>query len=127
MIKDSWFTGTEDEGGNLLFDKIADHLLDEDLGPYQPSRDPYERAGLPAVAIEWDQTWIKFGNCTGVNSVELVVDFYDGTKNGIAKAKAVCAGCPVTSRCLDYALGTGQKWGVWGGLDEDERRILTRP
>lgn len=39
-------------------------------------------------------------------------------------AKRVCAGCPVRSDCLDFALVTGQEVGVWGGLAEPERRAL---
>lgn len=39
-------------------------------------------------------------------------------------AKAVCAECPVRTECLEYALEAGQQHGVWGGLDEHERREL---
>lgn len=38
-----------------------------------------------------------------------------------AKAKAVCASCPVRAKCLDYALGNSIMHGVWGGLNEEER------
>jgi WhiB family redox-sensing transcriptional regulator len=38
------------------------------------------------------------------------------------EAKKVCAGCPVLDNCLTFALDTREPWGVWGGLDEDERR-----
>ena len=34
----------------------------------------------------------------------------------IAEAKAVCARCPVSNECLNWALETGQDAGVWGGL-----------
>lgn len=44
----------------------------------------------------------------------------------IAEAKAVCRRCPVASSCLAWALESGQDAGVWGGLDEDERRALQR-
>jgi WhiB family transcriptional regulator, redox-sensing transcriptional regulator len=39
-------------------------------------------------------------------------------------AKAICRGCPVTNECLDYALRTREPHGVWGGLNEFERRHL---
>lgn len=39
-------------------------------------------------------------------------------------AKAVCAGCPVRPDCLRYALVAGPVQGVWGGLSENERRLL---
>lgn len=44
----------------------------------------------------------------------------------LEEAKAVCAGCPVRGRCLDWAVLTGVDHGVWGGLSEDERRALKR-
>src|ERR1700749_3912136 len=37
------------------------------------------------------------------------------------KAKAVCAACPVRSECLTYAVSRPEKYGTWGGLNEDER------
>src|SRR5580692_5604416 len=37
------------------------------------------------------------------------------------KAKAVCAACPVRAECLGYAVGRPEKYGTWGGLNEDER------
>lgn len=42
-------------------------------------------------------------------------------------AKAVCVRCPVRSFCLQLALDTNTREGVYGGLDEDERRPLLRP
>ena len=44
----------------------------------------------------------------------------------IEEAKHVCQRCPVLSECLQWALSTGQDHGVWGGLDEDERKQLRR-
>jgi WhiB family redox-sensing transcriptional regulator len=37
------------------------------------------------------------------------------------RAKAVCEPCPVRAQCLDHALSTGERHGVWGGLSADER------
>ncbi|HCU92899.1 MAG TPA: WhiB family transcriptional regulator [Actinobacteria bacterium] len=37
------------------------------------------------------------------------------------KAKAVCGACPVRSECLTYAVSRPEKYGTWGGLNEDER------
>lgn len=41
-----------------------------------------------------------------------------------AAAKQVCGHCAVLLECRDYALSTRQPFGVWGGLDEEERRAL---
>jgi WhiB family transcriptional regulator, redox-sensing transcriptional regulator len=37
------------------------------------------------------------------------------------KAKAVCAACPVRAECLSYAVARPEKYGTWGGLNEEER------
>lgn len=44
----------------------------------------------------------------------------------LARAKAICSGCPVTDECLRYALATRQDHGVWGGTSEEERRAMRR-
>ncbi|MFF5256933.1 WhiB family transcriptional regulator [Streptomyces leeuwenhoekii] len=44
----------------------------------------------------------------------------------IEEAKAVCRRCPVRKHCLQWALESGQEYGVWGGTDEDERRRMKR-
>jgi WhiB family redox-sensing transcriptional regulator len=43
-----------------------------------------------------------------------------------ARAKVVCGRCEVLDQCLQFALSTGQEFGVWGGTSEDERRRLVR-
>jgi WhiB family redox-sensing transcriptional regulator len=41
-------------------------------------------------------------------------------------AKRVCGECTVKQACLDYALDTNQDSGIWGGLTEEERRVIRR-
>jgi WhiB family redox-sensing transcriptional regulator len=53
-------------------------------------------------------------------------EFVTARQKREAEAKAVCAGCPVRDACLAYALDSGQDYGIWGGLTEDERRALLR-
>ena len=40
------------------------------------------------------------------------------------RAKVICATCPVRRPCLDYALQIREPHGIWGGLNEVERRQL---
>lgn len=40
------------------------------------------------------------------------------------QAKAVCRRCPVTQRCLEWAVEMGPFEGIWGGTTERERRVL---
>lgn len=44
----------------------------------------------------------------------------------VIAAKKVCLSCPSARECLDFALDTCQDAGVWGGLDEEERRVIRR-
>jgi WhiB family redox-sensing transcriptional regulator len=41
-------------------------------------------------------------------------------------AKRICAGCAVRDECLQAALERHESYGIWGGLNEFERRSLTR-
>jgi WhiB family redox-sensing transcriptional regulator len=40
-----------------------------------------------------------------------------------ADARAVCARCPVSAECREYALSTAEKFGIWGGTSERARRV----
>jgi WhiB family redox-sensing transcriptional regulator len=47
--------------------------------------------------------------------------------NRIARAKAVCATCPVIQQCAAHALSVREPYGIWGGMSEDDREeIYTR-
>ena len=41
-------------------------------------------------------------------------------------AKQICSSCEVRTECLDYALARNERFGIWGGLSERERRNLKR-
>jgi WhiB family redox-sensing transcriptional regulator len=44
-----------------------------------------------------------------------------------ARAKAICATCEVKAECLECALRIREPHGIWGGLNENERRELLDP
>lgn len=44
----------------------------------------------------------------------------------VEAAKAICAQCPVTGECLEYALDNGERAGIWGGLSGKERNGMRR-
>ncbi len=43
-----------------------------------------------------------------------------------SRAKAICRTCPVQDPCLEFAMDTNQKYGIWGGLTSKERASLKR-
>ena len=42
------------------------------------------------------------------------------------EAKRVCLTCEVRGECLEYALQNDERFGIWGGLSERERRKLKK-
>lgn len=52
--------------------------------------------------------------------------FFPGEDDDPSAAKAVCEVCAVREPCLDYALGSREREGVWGGHTEAERRRILR-
>lgn len=66
--------------------------------------------------------WQSEANCLGVDPDLFFPERGASTK----EAKAVCRGCVVREDCLEYALANGEKFGIWGGLSERERRRIRR-
>jgi WhiB family redox-sensing transcriptional regulator len=52
--------------------------------------------------------------------------FFPEKGGSTREAKKVCSGCDVRSECLEYALANDERFGIWGGLSERERRKLKR-
>ena len=50
--------------------------------------------------------------------------FFPQTKAEARAALAVCNVCPVREDCLEHALETNERFGVWGGTTEKERRLM---
>ena len=87
-------------------------------------RNPPRRPALPAPPLA-----LEGGACKGEDPNLFFgpdAEFVSARQVREAKAKAVCAGCPVRDACLAYALDTGEAYGIWGGLSEDERRAILR-
>jgi hypothetical protein len=82
------------------------------------------RADWPMVEPDsaGETAWRKLGNCVGVDS-EL---FFPTRGEDTSEAKRVCATCVVSDKCLAFAVESGEKFGIWGGKSEKERRALRR-
>jgi WhiB family transcriptional regulator, redox-sensing transcriptional regulator len=52
--------------------------------------------------------------------------FFPEKGGSTREAKKICLGCEVRSECLEYALAKDERFGIWGGLSERERRRLKR-
>jgi hypothetical protein len=70
-----------------------------------------------------DTDWMAAAACRTA-SPNLFFPQRGDPQHATAAAKAVCDTCPVRDACLDYALATSQKHGIWGGMSERQRRGL---
>ena len=52
--------------------------------------------------------------------------FFPEKGGSTREAKRVCLTCEVRSECLEYALENDERFGIWGGLSERERRKLKK-
>ena len=52
--------------------------------------------------------------------------FFPEKGGSTREAKKVCIGCEVRAECLEYALAHDERFGIWGGLSERERRKLKK-
>jgi WhiB family redox-sensing transcriptional regulator len=64
--------------------------------------------------------WMTDANCAGVD-VDL---FFPERGESTYEAKKVCRGCVVRVECLEWAIARPEKFGIWGGMSERERRRL---
>ena len=68
------------------------------------------------------RSWQRQANCMGVDP-DL---FFPERGASTREAKEVCRGCVVREDCLEYAIVHSEKFGIWGGLSERERRRIRR-
>lgn len=87
--------------------------------PRTSSRSPGLGDGRGPVA---DLAWQGGSACRGLDPAL----FFPADDEAAHVAKSVCAGCEVRERCLDHALGSREREGIWGGLTESERRRIIR-
>ena len=50
----------------------------------------------------------------------------DDIEDIVERAQAICATCEVSEDCLEFALETNERTGIWGGITEEERKSLRR-
>jgi WhiB family redox-sensing transcriptional regulator len=76
---------------------------------------------IEALAVG-ELSWQDYANCRGADA-DL---FFPERGASTRKAKAICGECQVRAQCLDFAIDIGEKFGIWGGMSERERRKVRR-
>ena len=77
-------------------------------------------------ALRTDDTWQVKAACRGPQATVFfppsTFERKDEKQDRERRAKAICATCAVRQPCLDYALRIREPHGIWGGLNEIERK-----
>ena len=81
----------------------------------------------PDLTPPTPEPWMDAALCAQVGDPELWFGLsqsaYSADEDGQREsvAKGVCSRCPVSADCLDYALLTDERYGIWGGMTRKER------
>ncbi len=76
----------------------------------------------PDLAADGEPTWQDRALCAQTDPEA----FFPVKGGSTREAKRICLGCEVRAECLEYALSGDERFGIWGGLSERERRRLKR-
>ena len=77
---------------------------------------------IDVTAGEGEQSWQERALCAQTDPEAFFPEKGGSTRD----AKKVCVGCDVRAECLEYALAHDERFGIWGGLSERERRKVKK-
>ena len=96
------------------------------MSNYQNPRFDVNRRLDPVYDL-WE--WQFDGACRSVDPESFFLEYNErgvSKKKKELKAVALCNTCPVKDQCLEHALKVPEMYGVWGGMTEEQRRIILR-
>ena len=119
MAEVSWLSDYMGAG-----ERSADRFgLGSDHGVTGPLNGGPGIAGMLGIGLEADaQSWQERALCAETDPEA----FFPEKGGSTREAKKICTGCEVKAECLEYALSNDERFGIWGGLSERERRRLRR-
>jgi WhiB family redox-sensing transcriptional regulator len=80
---------------------------------------------LAVVGIE-RPSWMRSASCRGTDVDTFYVSRSGASRFTLDEARRLCEVCPVRGECLDHAISTGEKHGLWGGLSVRQRQAERR-
>ncbi len=109
-------------GDDLSIDLVDDGGVDDGLGTPPAALPQFDVLGSFAAADDEEPDWQERALCAQTDPEA----FFPEKGGSTREAKRICSGCEVRAECLDYALAHDERFGIWGGLSERERRRLRR-
>jgi len=104
-----------------------DELSDDEEDGVDGVDDPVVAGAVDLVLVETDGlppelAWQERALCAQTDPEA----FFPEKGGSTREAKRVCMSCEVRAECLDYALAKDERFGIWGGLSERERRRVKK-
>lgn len=101
-----------------MWNILADGPISE-----RPAQDKSDAEDIRLYGVEFGTPqWYELAVCAQTDPEA----FFPEKGGSTREAKRVCAGCPVMQECLEYALANDERFGIWGGKSERERRRMKR-
>jgi WhiB family transcriptional regulator, redox-sensing transcriptional regulator len=91
-------------------------------GPIHQFRDTHDAQDLLEAQEPDESSWQERALCAQTDPEA----FFPEKGGSTREAKRVCLSCDVRGECLEYALLHDERFGIWGGLSERERRKLKK-
>lgn len=97
--------------------------MDETDGRWPANGGVEQQGGHWNLLDELDQhDWQERALCAQTDTEA----FFPEKGGSTREAKRICGSCEVRAECLEYALAFDERFGIWGGMSERERRRLKR-
>src|SRR5712691_10776513 len=97
-----------------------DHRAERALS--EPEAYGGENVLLGLFGLAEEQTWQERALCAQTDPEA----FFPEKGGSTREAKRICTTCEVRAECLEYALEHDERFGIWGGMSERERRRMKR-
>lgn len=80
----------------------------------------------PQVDVEYErgEQWQDSALCAQTDPTMWYPEGKGQGRSPAKTAKQICAECEVSAQCLESSIENVERWGIWGGLDEDQRLPL---
>ena len=119
MDKSSMFDGSfaADDQTNAGESQVKEASTDAQMRPLAEWAD-----NLAGLFDAVDQDWQEQALCAQTDPEA----FFPEKGGSTREAKRICRACGVRDECLEYALENDERFGIWGGLSERERRRLKK-
>ena len=116
----------ESERGRIVMAEVSwlsDYVGGSERVPRESGSADQGLMGMLGMGLADDlQSWQERALCAETDPEA----FFPEKGGSTREAKKICTGCEVKAQCLEYALSNDERFGIWGGLSERERRRLRR-